>query len=146
MVTDDEQWVMDRQRLLLPDLERIEAYGAGQPDSYVGIRYGGPRLVKLVALFTDPDGHREAVLGLVEHPEDVEVGRAPYTRVELARVHAEVVSVIDAHAGSWIGHGPGLTAVRVHLRDGFEQLGAELRERFGDRVEVKIGGQPPQRA
>lgn len=143
MVTADEIRMMERHRRLLPDLERIEAYGAGQPNAYAGIQYEGHRLV---ALFTDPDGHRDAVLALAEHPEDIEVRCAPFTRVELVHVHTELVRVLDAHPGSWISHGVGNTAVKTRLHEDFEDLATELRERFGDRIDVQVGGSLPRRA
>lgn len=128
---------MDRQEELFGDAERITEYGQRHAESYTGMRYEG---VRLVALFTDPDAHRDAIAALIEHPDRVDLRTAPYSRTTLDAAYAYVRDALERERGAWTSYGPGLAAVPVNLRGGYDTLAADLFARFGDKLSITIGG------
>ena len=152
MVTDDQIALMVKVNQLQGDVQRVEAYGSEHPDAFGGHLFEGPRLV---VLFADPGAHRAAVLAAVDHPDDVDVRATPYSRRHLDDVWwNEVRPILRAHPGSApmpalpesrIPPGPRtqfgpMIAVRIGLAAGFEALATQLHERFGDLLDMTVGG------
>ena len=147
--------VMHKQRQLRGDIHRVEAYGSDHPETYGGLRFDATDPTRLVALFTDPDAHRAALMALVEHPDDLDVRAAPYSRQHLDEIWwNEVKPILRAHPGSaplpalpdsrtppgpGTGFGP-MIALRIELTAGFDALATQLHERFGDLLDMTVGG------
>lgn len=125
-----------RQDDLHDDAARLDDYGAQHLDTWTGIKFEGGRLV---ALCTDPDRHRDAVRRLVNHPDSLDLRRAPYSRSHLDVVHSVVRALSEREPGTWTACGPGLTAVNISFRGGYDHLARELHEQFGDAIKVTVG-------
>src|SRR4051794_6142424 len=70
-------------------------------------------------------------------PPDVCPAQAhPYASQDLDRLRPEVEAMVD---GAFYGVGTGLHTIDLELFPGHEQLAAELEQRFGDAVSIRMG-------
>ncbi|MCW2778816.1 MAG: hypothetical protein JWN17_2541 [Frankiales bacterium] len=125
------------QSELSDDLEQVVADGERHPEAYGGVRFDGPRL--LVA-YTDPDAHRDRVRALVQHPDAVDVVRAPRTQQELRQVRDAVERVLEQHPHSWSGLGNAGDHLVLDLRASGLDVAEQLWREHGDAVAITVGG------
>ncbi len=130
------------------DVEAIRAYGAKHPDEYVDVRGERQDGFTLVALFTGErcEDHEAALRQLVSRPDRFEVRHLPFSRAHLDAVRATIADELrersaaappGEHVWNSIGNAGGV--VQVSLSASQEVLAADLRERFGDAVDVQLG-------
>jgi hypothetical protein len=125
------------QSELSDDLGCLLDYGRQHPDSYGAVRFVGARLE---VSCTDPDTHRESVLTTVEHPDRVDVVRAPRTERALQGIRTAVEAVLALHPESWSGLGNAGDHLVLDLRPRGLQVAASLWQDHGDALEITVGG------
>ncbi len=107
------------------------------------LRYENEPTVRIVALFAGAgiERHEEALRRLVSHPDQLEVRPSPWTRVRLEEIRAEVheTATISPESELFSGWGIGRGRVNVRLRADGERVANQLREQYGDAVDVTIG-------
>lgn len=121
------------------DPEAVREYGKRFPDTWVGIKFDGDRLV---AVFTDPDAHRAAIAALVAHPDRVDVRAPRRSEREVKAILGQVVGLLESSGAGWSSYGPSLDVVHVELHGNGEDVARELHGRFGDGVELTVGAFP----
>jgi hypothetical protein len=127
------------------DIEVVRAYGEAHPSAWVGLRFENEPTVRIVALFVGDDlqPHEEALRGLVEHPDQLELRSAPYPLTRLEEIKADIrVLATSGESGRLKAWGVGQGTVVVRLRASEETLAEELHERYGDAVELTVGRFP----
>lgn len=131
------------QSRLQEDMARVQAYAAGQPATWAGIRFENQPTVRIVVAFTgDVERHRRALLALVDHPDRLEVVGARRSRAELARIRAAVEPEVFRPGGPGISLGETFDRLAVSLRADGETLAASLHAMYGDALEITVGGKP----
>lgn len=117
------------------------AYGAEHPDTFGGhgLTWHADADASVVVSFTDGlDAHRTALAARVPHPDELIVCQAV-----LAASEAEaIIDGIDAaYAGQLfaIGRGPFGGPVSVDLSPTALDVAADLSDRFGDRIVLRLG-------
>ena len=131
------------QSKLRADAEVVRNYGEAHPEAWVELRYENEPTVRIVAMFAG-DGitdYEKALRRLVSHPDRLEVRPSPWTRVRLEEIRAAVQEMATASSapGLFSGWGTGGGRVHVRLRADGERVAAQLREQYGDAVDVTIG-------
>jgi hypothetical protein len=130
------------QARLHPDMELVAAYAREHAAEWADIRWENEPTVRIVVRFVSHlDDHRAALLGLVEHPERLEVASARYTEAQLSTVFDEV-----RDAGYWRRglRGSCTEDNRMRFRFVASAAGAaeELHRRYGDLVALTVGVLP----
>ena len=81
------------------------------------------------------------MLALLDHPERVDVVAAARSLRARQVVRAEVDAILQEHPGAWYAYGDRVSTVSVQLTGAEVELAALLYQRFGDAIEIDIGGQ-----
>lgn len=133
------------QAALRDDLETVRAYGEAHPESWVGVRFSNDPTVRLVASFTgELAGHDRALRRVLSHPDRLVLEPGRHTSAELQAMTTEIDDLIArrvAETGRSVssGIGEGVGVVQVHLRADQEDFAAELAQRYGPAVELRVG-------
>ena len=99
--------------------------------------------VRLVlAVTTDPAGHRAALADRLEHPDRLDVVQVRYAHAELR----DVQRLIDADGVAEAAVDAPANTVVVTLRSANDVYADELRLRFGDRVRIELALTDPPAA
>jgi hypothetical protein len=138
----DHGAVSKEQARLRPDIDIVAAYAREHPDEWADIRWENEPIVRIVVRFVGhTDDHRSALVGLVEHPERLEVSSARRTAAELSEVSDEV-----RDAGYWQRGLRRSGTVDNRMRFAFAASAAgaaeEVHRRYGDLVALTVGVLP----
>jgi hypothetical protein len=130
------------QARLRPDIDIVAAYARDHPDEWADIRWENEPTVRIVVRFVGRlDDHRSALVGLVEHPERLEVASARHTAAELSEVFDEV-----RDGGYWQRglRGSGIVDNKMGFTFAASAAGAaeEVHRRYGDLVALTVGVLP----
>jgi hypothetical protein len=138
----DDTTLIAQQRELEADSRRVEAYGAEHTDQFGQAWFDNGPVVRLAVGFTgDVERHRAALEALVEHPDRLVVHEVPYSVQDLERTLADVTDLVEADTGAGLeASSIQLCSVRVGLPPGQEALAGELVDRYGDVLDVTVGG------
>lgn len=135
---DDAGGTRRAQAVLRGDVEVVQRYGEAHPEDWGGLRFQNEPSVRLVAGFSQNlDGHREALIRLVEHPRRLMVKALPRSLAELEALREEIRAT--APQGALLGTGPRWGRLYVHLRADQEDLAAQLSVRYGKALELEVG-------
>lgn len=132
------------QGALLPDIDAVRNYGNCHPDAWVTLKFErneSNRMV-VVALFSgnEVEVHEAALRQLVPHPNQLEVRRSRYSGSYLGQILKDVEEMSrGVHEGAFSGWGPGWDYVQVRLHADREALAAELSNRYGDAIRLRVG-------
>jgi hypothetical protein len=124
------------------DMELVRTYGESHPGAWVQALWENEPSVRIVAVLTGPDigKHEVALRGLVRHPDRIQVRWAPWSFARLEEIRNEVTSMAKAaEPGVFSGWGTGKAVVVIRLRADQEDLAKELRELYGEAVELTVG-------
>lgn len=139
----DVQGISDQQGLLREDMARVDAYVRARPETWAGIRFENEPVVRIVVGFTAGlEEHRRALQALVDHPDRIEVVPARRSHAELARIRAAVEPEVFRPGGPGLSLGESFDRLALQLRADGEALAAALHERYGDALEITVGGRP----
>jgi hypothetical protein len=130
------------QNNLRADVEVVRRYGEEHPEVWVELRFENEPTVRIVALFAggDLEAHEGALRRLVSHPDQLEVRASPWPAVHLEQIRAAVQEMAtSSEPGLFSGWGTGGGKVMVRLRADGERVAAQLRERFGEAVDLTVG-------
>jgi hypothetical protein len=108
----------------------------------VELRYENEPTVHVVAFFSgdDLEIHRAALRRLVVHPDQLEVRPSPWPLVRLEEIRADIHEMATAaEPGLFSGWSTGRGKVNVRLRADGERVATQLRERYGDAVDLTVG-------
>jgi hypothetical protein len=146
VVTPSEErtpgWIGGEQLVLHSDQGAIGQYGADHADEFAGVWLASEPWVRIVAAFTDNlEAHCAALRDIVAHPERLEVVQRDHTVEDRRRIRAEIEPLMTPD-GPIRGIGDGKDYVAVDLRADGEPLAAELWARYGDAVQLTVGGKP----
>jgi hypothetical protein len=134
--TPEEQWKPHG------DLEVVRRYGVEHPDEFVEAIFEREPSVRLVMLMTgdDTESHTATLRALVEHPKQLDVRPAQYSRSQLEVIRQEIHNMATGeHRGALRRVGVGRGRVLVVVAADQETLARTLHERFEDAVEVTVG-------
>jgi len=118
------------------DQQRVHAYGAQHPGSWVGIDHDGPTLI---VMFTDPAPHEAAMRNLLPAGALVEFRAVARTAADLDQLRVRLDEVLAEHPGSMHSWGTGVRTLDVHLRSTAGDLAERLHAEFGDVLEIRLG-------
>jgi pimeloyl-ACP methyl ester carboxylesterase len=136
--TDVDQGLREAQRLE-PMLGVVLAYGGEHPDTFstYGLVWHSPEDASVVVGFTDQlDEHRANLADLVPIHDELIVCRGALTDLEARELQAELGERYGDRLSS-LGISRGRLTMTV--RSSEEALAAELRERYGEQLELSIG-------
>jgi hypothetical protein len=123
-------------------MEVVQIYGKSHPETWVQALWENEPSVRIVAILTGPDigEHEVALRGLVQHPDQLAVRWAPWSFARLEEIRTEVTSMAKAaEPGVFSGWGMGRAVVAIRLRADQEDLAKELRDRYGEAVDLTVG-------
>jgi hypothetical protein len=128
---------------LRADVEVVRGYGEAHPEAWVGLRFENEPSVRIVALFAGPDLrlHEDALRQMVSYPDQLELRASPWPQARLNSIRDEVRQMAtSAEMGLFSGWGgTSQGRLEVSLRADGEPVAAQLKERFGDAIDITIG-------
>ena len=147
-VTDSLDDLGDKEFIaaaLRHDVEAIRRYGEANPGSWTGLRFENEPRVRIVASFVgDLEQHETALRPLLEYPDRLLLEQNRWTKAQLDDMASEIhafLSERQAMTGRPVmAHlGVGIGVVGVGLQADQEELAGELKERYGDAIELDVG-------
>lgn len=133
--------MLDESSRLEPMLGVVLQYGSERPDVFggYGLHWTSADDASVFVSFTgDVAEHRDALIGLVEYPDELIVCQAPASEADRDMIQATLLAELDGRFTS-LGSGGKSGAVTVGLNPTEETLAAELVERYGAAVDVSVG-------
>jgi len=126
---------------LRDDIAVAREYGGRHPADWAGVWFENEPTVRVaVAFCANVASHEAALRQLVSYPERLEVRSLPHSVLELQGVRAEVDEIArTSPTGAFKSWGNRIGRVNIMLRADQEPLAAELRQRFGDMVDIRLG-------
>ncbi|MHB1209883.1 MAG: hypothetical protein ACYC1I_09290 [Acidimicrobiales bacterium] len=123
------------------DVEAVRRYGASHPDQYVEELFENEPDIRLIVLMVgDHLGeHGAALRELVQHPNQLEVRRTPFSRSKLDEILQEVEGIIRSCPGAFTQFSTGRGRVNIQLAADQEALASRLHDQFGDAIEILLG-------
>jgi hypothetical protein len=113
------------------------------PEAWVGLRFENEPSVRIVALFAGPDLslHKDALQRMVSYPDQLELRPSPWPRARLNAIRDEVRHMATSGEmglfSGWGGTDRG--RLEVSLRADGEAVAAQLKERYGDAIDITVG-------
>ena len=126
---------------LEPMLGVVLQYGSTHPDVFggYGLHWLSAGDASVFVSFTgDVAHHRDALVGLVEYPDELIVCQAAANEADRNMIQATLLAELDGRFTS-LGAGGKNGAVTMGLNPTEETLAAELVERYGAAVDVSVG-------
>lgn len=127
---------------LRADIALVRGYGEAHPEAWIESRFENEPTVHIVALFAgdDLEVHAAELRRLVAYPDQLEVRWSPLSNLQLEKVRADIhemaISSDPGLIGGWvISDG----RVNVRLRADGELVAAQLRQRYGNAVDLTVG-------
>jgi len=145
-VPDDFEFDADPDAMLSeagrlePMLGQVLAYGGERPDEFAGYRleWIGPNDASVVITMTgEIERHRSALVDIVEFPDELVVCEGPTSGESAQALLDELQPELNGRAASWGKDTAGHVEIGLFADD--EAFAAELIERYGERVEVRVG-------
>lgn len=137
--TDDGSAMMTESGRLEPMLGHVLGYGAQHPDEFgsYGLVWHASDDASVFVSFTGRlDLHRTELEATVEYPDELIVCQVSVAGEVARQLEAQLVGELQ---GRFLSIGRGGAGVRVTLPADQVALAGELRERYGDAVELTIG-------
>ena len=135
LTADEQQRLADAYVMLMPDFEVVNVYQTARADEAAVPWFEEPGNV-VVGFVAHLATNRAALLAAVPHPEKLRLCQLAYTPAELDRITSELLDMTDDRFVT-IGH--SATSVFVELRADGAGLAAELTQRYGDLLTIRVG-------
>jgi hypothetical protein len=128
---------------LRADVEIVRGYGETHAEAWVGLRFENEPSVRIVALFAGSDLrlHEDALRRMVSYPDQLELRPSPWPQTRLNSIRDEVRQMAtSAEMGLFSGWGgTSQGRLEVSLRADGEPVAAQLKERYGDAIDITVG-------
>ncbi len=135
----DGQSMIAESSRLEPMIGQVLAYGTEHADEFgtYGLVWHDAGDASVVISLTDNlDAHRAALADVVAYPDELMVCQAAVSGTTSQALQA---ALVDELAGRFTSIGQGLGPVEVGLPAPEQQLAAELVDRYGDIISVRVG-------
>lgn len=123
-------------------LGTVVNYGGQHPDEFggYGLAWLGADDASVFAMFTDhvPD-HRAALAAMVPFPDELIVCQSALSEAESRGLQSLLLEELN---GRYLSLGAGNGSVAVQLKASEEDVAADLEQRFGDAVTLRVGNFP----
>jgi hypothetical protein len=124
------------------DLDVVRRYGELHPDEWTDVFFDNEPSVRLVAVLAGPHRgrHEGALRRLVDHPDQLDVREAKYSRRRLDEMLLEIRQPRDSgHVRAFQSTGVVKGRLMIHLQADQEELAATLLATYGDGLSLKVG-------
>jgi hypothetical protein len=127
---------------LRPDIAAISQYGNSHPEAWVGLRFENEPTVRIVVLLAGDDtrAHELTLRRLVSYPDQLEVRSSPWPLSYLEEIRADLHEIgRTGKPGTLQRDGVRNGRLYVKLGASHEELAAELRDRYGNAIDLTVG-------
>jgi hypothetical protein len=141
VMRDSSSIQLEHDKLRL-DMAAITHYGNSHPEAWVGLRFENEPTVRIVVLLAGDDvrAHELNLRRLVNYPDQLEVRSSRWPLSYLEEIRADLHQIgRTSKPGTLQGDGIRNGRLYVKLGASHEELAAELRDRYGDAIDLTVG-------